>query len=507
MNRDQKVLLIVLDGWGLAPNPIHSAIAQAHTPYIDSLYHTYPHSQLEASGPAVGLPPGQMGNSEVGHQHLGAGRVIDQDLVRINRAIQAGQLATNPALCQAIAYAKAQQKPIHLLGLVSDGGIHSHIAHLKGLCRLLQTSEVPQVYIHAFTDGRDAGIQQAGNFIHQLQPFMDTGHIRLASIVGRYYAMDRDLRWERTKIAYDAWVNGKGIHTTSWAQALASSYAAGVTDEFIKPIILADSQGKTATIQPGDVVLCFNFRTDRSRQLTQALTQVDLPAYDMKKLPLYYLTLTVYDEQFRNTSIIFPKTVLPNTLGEIFSQYNKKQLRIAESEKYPHVTYFFSGGREEPFPGEERIVIPSPTVATYDLAPAMAAPAVTERVAAALEQQLFDFICLNFANPDMVGHTGSWQATTEACQVVDQCVATVVTAALRNHYTTLLVSDHGNADVMLQPDGTIHTTHTINPVPCIQIAPQPVKKLRAGTLADVAPTILQLMQLPIPVEMEGEPLY
>jgi 2,3-bisphosphoglycerate-independent phosphoglycerate mutase len=506
---DSKILLLILDGWGLASDPRYSAIAQAQTPFIDRLYEQYPHSQLEASGPAVGLPVGQMGNSEVGHQHLGAGRVIEQDLVRISRSIATGQLTTNPVWCQAIAYAKAQQKPIHLMGLVSDGGVHAHIDHLKGLCKLLQASEVPSVFIHAFTDGRDAGIQQARYFIDQLIPFTATGHITLASIIGRYYAMDRDAHWERTKVAYDALVQGRGVQvpTAAWSDAIAHSYTSGITDEFIQPIILTDSLGKVASIRPEDVVLCFNFRTDRSRQLTQALTQTGLSGIGMQALPLHYITLTSYDERFHNVQVLFPKEVLPYTLGEVLSQYGKRQLRIAESEKYPHVTYFFSGGREAPFPGEERIVIPSPAVPTYDKAPSMSAPALTARILPVLAQRQFDFICLNIANPDMVGHTGVWQATIEACQVVDRCVSDIITTALSNGYTTLLVSDHGNAEVMYYPDGQVHTAHTLNPVPFIPIAPYPIQRVRPGTLADVAPTILKAMNLPIPTAMEATPLY
>ncbi|OJW68390.1 MAG: phosphoglycerate mutase (2,3-diphosphoglycerate-independent) [Candidatus Amoebophilus sp. 36-38] len=504
---DKKVLLMILDGWGLIDNPCYSAIAHAKTPFIDSLYQRYPFTQLEASGSAVGLPKGQMGNSEVGHMHLGAGRVIPQDLVRIDEAIQSGELANNPTWIKAISYAKQQQKPVHLIGLVSDGGVHSHIDHLKGLCDILRGNNI-KTYIHAFTDGRDADPHNAIHFITQLIPYIQDANIELATILGRYYAMDRDKRWERTKIAYDALVHGIGTRTQDWEAAIKKSYAAGITDEFLQPIVLTRASGElVATIQPGDVVLCFNFRTDRGRQITEVLTQTPFPSYQMHPLPLYYLTLTVYDDTFRGVSSIFKKLVLTNTLGEVLSTYGKKQLRIAETEKYPHVTYFFSGGREVPFVGEERILCPSPQVATYDLAPAMSAYEITQRLIPPLEQKRFDFICLNFANPDMVGHTGVWEAAIEACEVVDRCVEKVVTHALQNNYITLLVSDHGNVEQMLQEEGTPYTAHTTNPVPCILIDPVSKQRLHTGGLIDVAPTILKSMNLPIPSEMNGRPLY
>lgn len=499
-----KVLLMILDGWGLAQQTQYSAIAHARTPYIDQLYKNYPHSQLQASGAAVGLPDGQMGNSEVGHMHLGAGRVIAQDLVRINQAIQSGELATNSVLAAALGYAKIHEKSIHLMGLVSDGGVHAHIDHLKALCSLLAQQEIP-VFIHAFTDGRDTAPCSAIQFIDQLTPYQT--HAKLATIMGRYYAMDRDQRWERVQIAYDALVHSKGNRTQDWKLAIQKSYNAGITDEFIQPIILTQDTGEPiATIESGDVVLCFNFRTDRSRQLTQVLSQISFPAYQMHPLSLYYLTLTVYDETFKDVKSIFHKSPLTHTLGEVLSQEGKSQLRIAETEKYPHVTYFFSGGREEPFLGEERMLYPSPSVATYDLAPAMSAYDISRQMTRVLARQQFDFICLNFANPDMVGHTGVWQAAIEACEVVDGCVGQLVDEALKNNYVTFVVSDHGNVEQMVQQDGSPYTAHTTNPVPFLYIDPTYKRPIRRGTLIDVAPTILQAMHVHIPKEMQGRPL-
>ena len=506
---DKKVILMILDGWGLTNNYQYSAIAEAKTPFINALYKKYPSSQLQASGVAVGLPDGQMGNSEVGHMHIGAGRIIPQDLVRINDAIHSGELANNPILLGALSYAKQQNKSIHLMGLVSDGGIHSHIDHLKGLCKILQEYGLPNIFIHAFTDGRDADPQSAIHFIEQLIPYTQDSTIQLATIIGRYYAMDRDNRWERIKVAYDALVHGIGnIQTNNWEAAIKEAYVTGITDEFIQPIILTGPSGvPIATIQPGDVVLCFNFRTDRGRQITQVLTQIPMPDYKMQPIPLYYLTLTLYDDTFQGIHSIFSKLPLTNTLGEVLSLHGKKQLRIAETEKYPHVTYFFSGGRETPFAGEERILCPSPQVATYDLAPAMSAYQITEQLIPYLAQRKFDFVCLNFANADMVGHTGVWQAAVEACEVVDRCVEKVVTYALQNGYMTLLVSDHGNAEQMLQTNNNPYTAHTSNPVPCILIDSLFNEPLHAGALIDIAPTILKYMNIHIPTEMEGKPLY
>ena len=503
----RKLILLILDGWGLTDKPQSSAIAQAQIPFIDSLYKAYPHSQLAASGSAVGLPTGQMGNSEVGHMHIGAGRAIPQTLVSINQAIESGALYHNQALLGALDYAKKQQKPVHFIGLVSDGGIHAHLAHLKTLCSIAKDHAVEEVFIHAFTDGRDADPHSAIRFLSDLAAHTQKTTGQLASMMGRYYAMDRDKRWERTRIAYDALVHGRGEKTHDWQGAIEHAYAQGITDEFLQPILLANKAGKPlACIQEGDVVLCFNFRTDRSRQITRVLTQEALPTHGMHPLQLYYLTLTVYDESFKGIHTVFDRLVLTNTLGEVLSKHGKKQLRIAETEKYPHVTYFFSGGQEEAFSGEQRILCPSPQVLTYDLAPAMGAWDITEKVIPVLEQQTTDFICLNWANPDMVGHTGVWEATVQACEVVDQCVKEVVTTALKNDYTTLIVADHGNAERMMNEDSSPYTAHTTNPVPCILVDKHINKPLSHGKLADVAPTILQCMDLPIPQEMDGRPL-
>jgi 2,3-bisphosphoglycerate-independent phosphoglycerate mutase len=504
----KKLILLILDGWGLAPQTQHSAIDQANTPFIKALSQQYPSSQLLASGEAVGLPEGQVGNSEVGHMNLGAGRVVDQSLVSINKAIVSGVFYKNQALLSAFDYAKTHQKAVHLLGLVSDGGVHSHINHLKALCQAAQDHAVEKLFIHAFTDGRDTAPQSAIQFLSSLEAQLQTTTGQLASVVGRYYAMDRDQRWERTKVAYDVLVHGQGMRTQSWHKAIEQSYVQGITDEFLQPIVLTSQEGvPKACLQEGDVVLCFNFRTDRSRQITQVLTQAALPKLGMHPRKLHYLTMTVYDRKFQDVKPLFEKNVLQNTLGEILSKYGKKQLRIAETEKYPHVTYFFSGGREEPFPGEERILCLSPQVATYDLAPAMAALAITEKVLPVLAQQSIDFICLNFSNADMVGHTGMFEATVQACEVVDQCLEKVVKKALENNYTALIVSDHGNADKMRTAQGHPYTAHTEHPVPCILVDQQAQRPLKNGKLADVAPTILQCMGLPVPSEMQGEPLF
>ncbi len=496
---------MILDGWGIATNKKVSAIDQAKTPFINSLYGKYPHSKLEASGLAVGLPAGQMGNSEVGHMNIGAGRVVYQDLVRVNKAIEEHEIDTNPVLVDAINYAKKNNKNFHLIGLVSDGGVHSHIDHLKGILSIAQASGLKNVYVHAFMDGRDTDPKGGYGYLKDLLAHMKATTGKLASIVGRYYAMDRDKRWERVKLAYDLMVKGVGEKATDPLQAIQQSYDKNVTDEFILPISVLND-GKTATIEEGDVVLCFNFRTDRGRQITQALTQQDFPEQGMKKLNLYYITLTNYDDTFRDVKLIFDKDNLEKTLGEVVAVAGKKQIRIAETEKYPHVTFFFSGGREEVFNGEKRIMCPSPKVATYDLKPEMSAHDIKDKIIPELNSKEPDFICLNFANPDMVGHTGVFEAAVKAVETVDYCAQQVTEAALKNGYATIIIADHGNADIMINEDGTPNTAHTTNLVPCILVDDTYKGKLSDGKLGDLAPTILKLMGIPQPAEMSGNVL-
>lgn len=498
---------MILDGWGIAKNLTVSAIDQAKTPYINSLYQKYPHSKLEASGLAVGLPAGQMGNSEVGHMNIGAGRVVYQDLVRVNKAIEEKELDQNQVLLNTIQYAKANNKPFHLIGLVSDGGVHSHLEHLKGLITILNNHQLQNVFVHAFTDGRDTDPKGGLGYLTDLQKHMQHSTGQLASIVGRYYAMDRDKRWERVKLAYDLLVKGVGENSTNVLASIQKSYDAGVTDEFIKPITATTNGKPLSVIQEGDVVLCFNFRTDRGREITQVLTQQDFPDHGMKKLNLHYVTLTNYDDTFKNVNVIFDKDNLTNTLGEIVSKAGKKQIRIAETEKYPHVTFFFSGGREEMFAGESRIMCPSPKVATYDLQPEMSARDICDKIIPELEKKEADFICLNFANPDMVGHTGVFSAAVKACETVDQCNEAVTEAARKNGYVTIIIADHGNADIMINEDGTPNTAHTTNLVPCILVDDSKTfTKISDGKLGDLAPTILTLMGVAIPKEMTGKVL-
>jgi 2,3-bisphosphoglycerate-independent phosphoglycerate mutase len=504
---DKKVILMILDGWGIATNPKVSAVDHANTPFIDQLYTQYPHSRLEASGLAVGLPEGQMGNSEVGHMNIGAGRVVYQDLVRINLAVQNKELNENPTLKEAFAYAKAQNKKVHLMGLLSDGGVHSHINHLKGLCSIAHEQGIDQLFIHAFTDGRDTDPKGGKAYLTDLQNHLDQTTGKVASVIGRYYAMDRDKRWERVKLAYDLLVHGKGTASQNMIEAVQQSYDNDVTDEFIKPLVQVDAQGAPiATMSEGDVVLCFNFRTDRGRQITQVLTQEDFAEDGMTTLPLHYLTLTNYDETFKDVKVLFDKPKLSNTLGEVLEAANKQQIRIAETEKYPHVTFFFSGGREEEFKGESRILCPSPKVATYDLQPEMSAADIRDAIIPELNKKDVDFVCLNFANPDMVGHTGVFEAAVKACETVDQCANAVVDAALANDYTTIIIADHGNSDIMQNPDGSPHTAHTTNLVPCILVDKNNGITLKDGKLGDIAPTILNLMGIAQPEDMTGDTL-
>lgn len=490
---NKKVILMILDGWGISQDPSVSAIAKANTPFIDSLFDKYPHSQLRTDGMNVGLPDGQMGNSEVGHMNLGAGRIVYQDLAKINLAVEKNTLGSEPVLEQAFDYAKKNNKPVHFMGLVSDGGVHSHIKHLKGLLTAAEEAGVTKKFVHAFTDGRDVDPYSGKGFIEDLQNHLKATNTKLASIIGRYYAMDRDKRWERTKLAYDLIIKGKGDKFTDPIEAIQKSYDNEVSDEFIKPIVLTDDSGTPiATLKKEEVVIFFNFRTDRGRQLTRALSQEDFPDYDMKKLPLYYVTMTRYDETFKNINVVYQKEDIKATLGEVLEKAGKTQIRIAETEKYPHVTFFFSGGREKPFKGEKRIMINSPKVATYDLQPEMSAYEVRDAIVPEIKKKSADFICLNFANPDMVGHTGIFEAAVKACETVDKCAKDVVEAAVDKDYSVIIIADHGNSETMINPDGSANTAHTTNPVPCI-LVDKDVKSIKDGVLADIAPTILKLM--------------
>jgi 2,3-bisphosphoglycerate-independent phosphoglycerate mutase len=502
---DKKVILIIMDGWGLGKVASADAIQHAKTPFVSSLYTKYPNTTLTTCGEVVGLPEGQMGNSEVGHLNLGAGRIVYQELQRINVAVRDGSFVKNEALLHSIRLAKKNQRPLHLIGLVSDGGVHSHINHLKAIVDVCKTEKLNDVFVHAFTDGRDTDPKSGLGFIKDLQSHLNKTVGKIASVSGRYYAMDRDKRWERVKLAYDALVNGEGEKATNAVQAIENSYKKNITDEFIKPCVIVDeAQQPLAKIQNGDVVVCFNFRTDRCREITQVLTQIDQPDFGMKKLSLDYTTMTEYDHSFKNIHIVFSNDNLNNTLGEILEKHNLKQIRIAETEKYPHVTFFFSGGREIPFEGEKRILIPSPKVATYDLKPAMSAYEVTNALLPEIKNKTADFICLNYANADMVGHTGVWEAAIKAIETVDSCVEKVVTAGLENGYTSFVTADHGNSDYMINGDGTPNTAHTLNPVPFFIIDNEWKDKIRPGKLGDVAPTILTIMDIEIPKEMTGE---
>ncbi len=492
-----------MDGWGLGKKKMSDAIQNANVPFTNSLYEKYPHTTLITCGKDVGLPAGQMGNSEVGHLNLGAGRVVYQELERINVAIEDGSFQQNKELLAAIEYAKKNQKKLHLMGLVSDGGIHSHINHLEAILEVCKSQNFSNIFIHAFTDGRDTDPKSGVSFISQLQQSLSTTGGKIASITGRYYAMDRDKRWERIKIAYDALVNGIGSQTTDVIAAIKHSYDENVTDEFIKPIINSSVNGK---IEAYDAVICFNFRTDRCREITEVLTQTDMPDYGMKTLPLNYTTMTMYNHLYTNIHVIFEKDDLKDTLGEVLAKSGKTQLRIAETEKYPHVSFFFSGGRENPFDGEKRIMIPSPKVATYDLQPEMSAIEVTQAVKAAIQNDEPDFICLNFANADMVGHTGVWNAIIKAVETVDECVKEVVTEALTHDYCIFLTADHGNADYAINDDGSPNTAHTTNLVPLFVIDIEKKYELTPGKLGDIAPSILTVMGLPIPPNMTGNVL-
>lgn len=505
--KNKKAILIIMDGWGLGKVKSADAIQHSNTPFVSSLYAKYPHTTLVTCGEAVGLPEGQMGNSEVGHLNLGAGRIVYQELQRINVAVRDGSFAKNEHLLAAIRLARTNNKPLHLLGLVSDGGVHSHIKHVEAICDVCKTEGLENVFIHAFTDGRDTDPKSGLGFITELQQHLNGSVGKIASVSGRYYAMDRDKRWERVKLAYDVLVKGEGQKATDAIAAVEQSYAANVTDEFIKPtVIVAEDQQPLATIKDGDVVICFNFRTDRCREITQVLTQTDLPDFGMYKLNLDYTTMTEYDKTFKNVHIIFDNDNLNNTIGEVIANAGKKQIRIAETEKYPHVTFFFSGGREAQFNGESRILVPSPKVATYDLKPEMSAVEITDKLIPEIENETADFICLNYANADMVGHTGVFSAAIKAIETVDTCVQRVVTAALQHGYTVFLTADHGNADYMINEDGSPNTAHTLNLVPLFVIDNDWHGTVKPGKLGDIAPSILTMMGLSIPKEMTGEVL-
>lgn len=490
---NKKVILMILDGWGKSPDPKVSAVDKANTPFIDSLYKDYPNANLLTDGMNVGLPEGQMGNSEVGHMNLGAGRIVYQDLAKINLAVKENSLKDEPALQDAFQYANTNDKPVHFLGLLSDGGVHSHIDHLKGLISAGSESGVKNMFIHAFTDGRDVDPKSGKGFLQDLVSFCSGTNAQLASVVGRYYAMDRDKRWERVKKAYDLMVNAEGEKSMDIVQSIQNSYDNNVTDEFVEPIVLVNDSGHpVGQIKEGDVVIFFNFRTDRGRELTQVLSQEDMHEQNMHKLNLYYVTMTNYDDSFKGVHVVYDKENIKETLGEVLANAGKTQIRIAETEKYPHVTFFFSGGREVPFQGEKRLLCPSPKVATYDLHPEMSAYDIRDAIVPELKKGEVDFVCLNFANPDMVGHTGVMEAAIKACETVDACAKDVITAAIENDYSVLVIADHGNCETMINPDGTPNTAHTTNPVPLILID-KDVKNIKDGVLGDIAPTILKLM--------------
>lgn len=507
---NKKVILIIMDGWGHGPIPERSAIAKAHTPFIDSLYKQYSHTELVTHGESVGLPEGQMGNSEVGHINIGAGRIVYQELQRINVAIRSGELARNARLLASIDYCKQHKKPLHLIGLVSNGGVHSHINHLKALVDIAKANGLQKndVFVHAITDGRDCDPKSGLGFLRELQEHLDGSIGHIASVCGRYYAMDRDNRWERIKLAYDLLTRGEGKKAMNVFEEVEANYAAGVTDEFIKPIVHTNDKGEPfAQLWNDDAVVCFNFRTDRCREITKALTQQDFPEQGMSKLNLHYTTMTVYDHSFKNVHNIFDNDDLTQTLGEVLEQHGKTQMRAAETEKYPHVTFFFSGGREKEFTGEKRVLAPSPKVATYDLQPEMSAYDLTQQILTKLQTDPVDFACINFANTDMVGHTGVFSAAVKAAETVDNCVRQIAELGLQKEYTLLITADHGNADYMINDDGSPNTAHTLNPVPFFLVDNTLRPELRNGTLGDIAPTVLKLMSIEQPAAMTGRSLF
>jgi len=497
--------LIILDGWGIGNGTESDAIAHAKTPFMDHLLKSYPHATLQTSGENVGLPEGQMGNSEVGHLNIGAGRIVYQELTRINKSIRDGDFFQHPVLVQAMQQAKEKGK-LHLMGLVSKGGVHSSQAHVVALCKMAKDAGIQDVFVHAFTDGRDCDPKSGLDFLKELEVDMQQTSGKIATIIGRYFAMDRDNRWERIKKAYDLLVHGKGTTFPTVSEAIEASYAKGITDEFIEPIVLTENGSPITSIASGDVVINFNFRTDRPREISLALTQKDFPEFEMKALDLNYYTMTNYDSTFKNVHVIFEKDNLKNTLGEVLSKLDRTQVRIAETEKYPHVTFFFSGGRETVFENEERILVDSPKVATYDLQPEMSAFSVRDKIVTSIEKDQPNFICLNFANPDMVGHTGVYSAIQKAVETVDSCLKDVVTAGLKQGYEFLVIADHGNADYAINADGSPNTAHSLNPVPVILVTNDKNCHLEDGILADVAPTILRRLGIAAPIEMTGQSL-
>ena len=503
---NKKVLLMILDGWGIGNKTKGDVIYTVNPPYITAMTEKYPHAELRTDGENVGLPNGQMGNSEVGHLNIGAGRIVYQDLVKINRAAADGSIMQNKEIVAAFEYAKANGVNVHFMGLVSDGGVHSSLDHLFTLCNISKEYGIENTFVHCFMDGRDTDPRSGKGFIEQLENHLAKSTGRIASIIGRYYAMDRDKRWERVKIAYDQLVNGVGEPSSDMVEAMQKSYDEGVTDEFVKPIVAIDEQGQViGTIKPNDVVIFFNYRNDRAKELTIVLTQEDMPEVGMKTMPLYYCCMTPYDAKFEGLHILFDKENVQNTIGEYVSKQGLKQLRIAETEKYAHVTFFLNGGREELFENEERILVASPKVATYDLQPEMSAYEVKDKLVEALGEQKYDFICLNFANGDMVGHTGIYDAIVKAVKAVDECVEAVVEAAVANGYEVVQIADHGNADNAINEDGSANTAHSLNPVPIVVVSDR-VAKVENGVLADVAPTVLKLMGLEQPEEMTGKAL-
>ncbi|MEY3983613.1 MAG: hypothetical protein RL160_1172, partial [Bacteroidota bacterium] len=500
----RKSMLIILDGFGIGKHDHSDAVWEANTPFTDSLTAHYPHTRLWTHGEHVGLPDGQMGNSEVGHMNIGAGRVVWQMLVRINKSIRDGQLAQHPQLLETMHKVKREGKALHFLGLLGDGGVHASSEHLFALCDIAKAQGLEKVYIHGFLDGRDTDPKSGEGFVKELLARTADTPAKLVSLVGRYFAMDRDKRWERVKKAYDLLVDGTGQDCTDWLQSLRDSYAAGITDEFMEPLVVPGGEGR---LEPGDSVVFFNFRTDRGRQLTQVLTQTDMPEHGMHTMPLDYTTFTTYDASYKGVKVLFEDQNLNNTLGEVVSKAGLKQLRAAETEKYPHVTFFFSGGREAVFPGEARIMVASPKVPTYDLQPEMSAPELRDRLLEQIRAEAADFMCINFANPDMVGHTGVFPAIVKAVETVDQCARALVEAGLQHGYDCLIIADHGNADFAVNADGTPNTAHSMNPVPCWLVSKELKPVLHEGKLADVAPTILKMMHVPQPADMSGVSLF